>query len=252
MINFICRHRALCQTLLLLPCLTLLQACSDTCNGHLKYGQPSDADQLLCRQGYALGYDFHYRNPAWIASHVTAESIADKTKQHKVRHDKEISRELRLEYRDYRGSPFTPGRLHTSNGGGPEGYEETFLLSNSAPQYVATQRRLWPSVERHEEQLVARHGEAYIVTGPVYAGINRTLGRTGQGVPSHFYKVYYLPEPQRMYALLLPNTPSPGNRPIEEYVKSVKEIEAYTGFNFFHKLLNVDEERMKDTDALVE
>jgi len=33
------------------------------CNGHVAFGVPGTEDQLLCREGYAVGYDYDRKAP---------------------------------------------------------------------------------------------------------------------------------------------------------------------------------------------
>ena len=43
------------------------------CNGHVTYGIPGPEDQLLCREGYAVGYDYDRKVPSWVAYRLTPE-----------------------------------------------------------------------------------------------------------------------------------------------------------------------------------
>ncbi len=35
------------------------------CNGHVAYGIPGPEDQLLCREGYTVGYNYDRKIPTW-------------------------------------------------------------------------------------------------------------------------------------------------------------------------------------------
>lgn len=35
------------------------------CNGHVSYGIPGPEDQLLCREGYTVGYNYDRKIPTW-------------------------------------------------------------------------------------------------------------------------------------------------------------------------------------------
>ena len=37
------------------------------CNGHLLLGVPGKSDQILCRLGYAVGYDYSKKSVEWVA-----------------------------------------------------------------------------------------------------------------------------------------------------------------------------------------
>ena len=40
---------------------------TNKCNGHLLIGVPGKSDQILCRLGYAIGYDYSRKSAEWVA-----------------------------------------------------------------------------------------------------------------------------------------------------------------------------------------
>jgi len=52
-----------------------------SCNGHVAFGVPGMEDQLLCREGYAVGYDYDRKASIWVSYHLTKESVGKKIKR---------------------------------------------------------------------------------------------------------------------------------------------------------------------------
>ena len=61
--------RLLICGLLCLP--SLLSAAVPTCDGHFAFGIPGQSDQLLCRTGYAVGYNYSRKTADWVAYRLT-------------------------------------------------------------------------------------------------------------------------------------------------------------------------------------
>ncbi len=222
---------------------TLLGACSDSCQKHLKYGLPSEVDQVVCRESYAAGISHHYRNPVWVAAYLTPETIAARPdREYEIKRDDDLNERYRPEMRDYRGTAYVPGRVAYNNGSLDAGhYRQTYQWANTAPQLPAFGRGPWQAVADYERQLVSKHGEVFVISGPLFEGVNRNIGRREVAVPSHYYKVYYLPDTGDMGALLVPHRPGKV-KDLSNYVVAVDDLEGMSGLDFFHKVLNVDED----------
>lgn len=44
-----------------------------SCKEYEKYGRPGNGGELLCRKGYLLAYDPYFKNPIWVAEHLTGK-----------------------------------------------------------------------------------------------------------------------------------------------------------------------------------
>ncbi len=73
------------------------------CNGHLKLGMPGDSDQLLCRLGYAIGYDYEKKSAVWVAYRLTHQihSSGNVPRQNNFRADSELPANHRKTLRDF-------------------------------------------------------------------------------------------------------------------------------------------------------
>ena len=79
------------------------------------------------------------------------------------------------------------------------------------------------------------------MTGAIFKGVNRTIGRSQVGVPSHLFKVVWDPEEEEVFSLLIPNEGFDFDD-ISEFVVTVNKVESMSGIDFLHEL-PADEER---------
>jgi len=110
------------------------------CNGHVAFGIPGPDDQLLCREGYAVGYDYDKKIPAWVAYRLTPDSVNKKFKRsNKFKEDTEIPTQYRSTLSDYKGSGYDRGHMAASAtvDSSYNAMMESFLLSNMTPCYVS-------------------------------------------------------------------------------------------------------------------
>ena len=85
------------------------------CNGHVAYGIPGPEDQLLCREGYTVGYDYDRKVPTWVAYRLTPDSVNKKFKRsNKFKADNEIPVQYRSKLSDYKGSGYDRGHMAAS------------------------------------------------------------------------------------------------------------------------------------------
>ncbi len=126
---------------------------------------------------------------------------------------------------------------------------ESYYYSNMSPQVPELNRRRWADLESHLRNYVIENNvPLYVVTAPVLnyrlPKIERAINKVS--IPEKFTKVAYDPVNQRMIGFLIPNQNATFE--LEEYAKSVDEIEEIVGFNFFK---NVDQtlEAEFDKDA---
>ena len=79
------------------------------------YGIPGPEDQLLCREGYAVGYDYDRKVPSWVAYRLTPESVNKRfERSNKFKEDPEIPNQYRSTLSDYKGSGYDRGHMAAS------------------------------------------------------------------------------------------------------------------------------------------
>lgn len=146
---------------------------------------------------------------------------------------------------------------------GKNAQQQTFLMTNIAPQRPNLNRKLWQRLEAAEmDVLLPQAGTMWVVDGPIYGAQSQYLS-TCQGwvaslmsfkmpvcvsVPQSFYKILVVPGQQgqatRMLAFIFPQEVR-GDEPLDRYITTVDEVERQTGLNFFPKLPAVQQQRLE-------
>lgn len=111
--------------------------------------------------------------------------------------------------------------------------KESFLMSNISPQNPSFNRGAWKKLEVLVKSW-AKDYEIHIVTAGVLRSKLPKLGGSNVSIPNLFYKIIYAPSEKKMIAFLMPNIKIKTR--LENFVKSVDEIEKITGINFFYNL----------------
>lgn len=212
------------------------------CGEHLKYGVPHDSDVILCREGYAVGYNFSKKVPDWVSYDITNESANGKNKvgrSDKFFDDEEIPQEFRSGENDYLRTGYDRGHVAPSASidFSRKANDETFLYSNMTPQLPGFNRNMmghkgvWGAIEDKERRWVKKRGELYIVAGTYFEDGHQTTGN-GVGIPSRFFKILFDPGTQEAIAFWMPQDEDTRDL-VEQYIESIDQIEAQTGYDFF-------------------
>jgi endonuclease G len=146
--------------------------------------------------------------------------------------------------------------------------DETFFLSNMAPQKPALNRKIWKDLEGTVRDWAESRGEVYIITGGMFYDPKEETAATASGtvqfkvigpdavaVPTHFFKIVIAKDPKGVWqsiAFMLENkaypTPPEGQHyHFENYIKSIAWIEQRAGLNFMPELDPVEEKRLERT-----
>jgi endonuclease G len=188
--------------------------------------------RILCYSDFVVLHSGISHGPLWSAEHLTRANL-DAAKD-QVRTDK-FYEELALPagegatLADYRKSGFDRG--HMSPAGdrwNAQAMAESFTLANVVPQDRVNNQRLWARIETAVRKIAQKYGDAYVVTGPLFTGSPlRTIGATRVLVPTHLFKVVYVPSRNIAFGVLTENT---GTHRYE--MKTVHELEAMSGMQF--------------------
>lgn len=209
------------------------------CGLHDDAGEPSNADQTLCYDGFMIGYDHQNKVADWVMYTVTPDSVAENHgREASFREDSQLPDRYRSTLNDYRGSGYDRGHLagRATIDSTRQIMEDSFILSNIAPQLPGFNRRGWNELEQYFRQCVFDTSNGVImITGPVYSGEPRFIG-DGVRIADAFYKVAMeRSSPYRMMAYLVPHEPFNGEE-IHLFRTTVDDVEAQTGLDFFSKV----------------
>ncbi|EPF7978062.1 DNA/RNA non-specific endonuclease [Vibrio harveyi] len=237
------------KNIILVSLVTLLSfpTLAETCGQHLDKGMPStNSDQFLCRDGYAVGYNYDTKNADWVAYHITAESVNITNKRsNSFKEDTEMPGYARSTLADYKGSGYDRGHLAPSATMDftRESMKQSFLMSNMSPQLPGFNRVGWRVLEEHVRDLANEYNELYVVTGPIYQGNEGTIGN-GVVIPSAFYKVILDPSFDEAIAFIVPHRDVSSSE-LANFITTIDEVERQTGLDFFAQTPDSIEDNME-------
>ncbi|ELC3158058.1 DNA/RNA non-specific endonuclease [Vibrio harveyi] len=237
------------KNIILVSLVTLLSfpTLAETCGQHLDKGMPStNSDQFLCRDGYAVGYNYDTKNADWVAYHITAESVNITNKRsNSFKEDTEMPDYARSTLADYKGSGYDRGHLAPSATMDftRESMKQSFLMSNMSPQLPGFNRVGWRVLEEHVRDLANEYNELYVVTGPIYQGNEGTIGN-GVVIPSAFYKVILDPSFDEAIAFIVPHRDVSSSE-LANFITTIDEVEHQTGLDFFAQTPDSIEDNME-------
>lgn len=209
------------------------------CGEHLDLGVPGNPDQVLCRDAYAVGYNYQTKTPDWAAYHITAESVsASYPRNDRFREDTDVPEAYSASLADYAGSGYDRGHMapNATVDYSFTAMDESFLLSNIAPQLPNFNRGVWAKLEDYMRNCVNEVGELVVVTGAISKGSTTRIG-DGVVVPTAFYKAAIKPtSPAGAMAFLLPHEAGLPSDDLGRFLISVNDLEAETGIDLFENV----------------
>lgn len=218
-------------------------------------------DSLLIYRGYVVNFNTQWKIPNWTIYELTPEDI-DPTKGKAKRRTRfyqdkySISCESQAKHADYTKSGFDRGHLTPAGdqSWNQELKDETFLITNIAPQFPDLNRGIWEKLESGIRKLVRDSAATcYIVTGTILDAKEALKNKIG--IPSYFYKIIYsnIRGKDYLYCFLVPHLSSFKNPDINFYQTTLKEIEKQTHYHFFEKLSQkklLENKKMNATESL--
>ncbi|KAK6533207.1 nuclease [Arthrobotrys megalospora] len=226
-------------------------------SGWFAYGAPGPTNDLASRTSFISVYDRRMRNPAWVAEHITAESLSGSKGDRKnsaFLEDHSVPEMFRAKLKDYFRSGYDRGHMAPAADAkfNQQAMDETFYLTNMSPQVgEGFNRDYWAHLEDFCRRLTGKYPSIRVITGPLYLP---KLGGDGKyrvsyevigsppnvAVPTHFYKIILgesavTPNPGAPVAIgafVLPNAPIDNKTPLTEFAVPVEMIEKASGLDF--------------------
>lgn len=230
-----------------------------TRDDNLALGNPSNADAkdennyLMIKNRYVLSYNRSKGTANWVSWHLSTAWKGTTQRTDNFRPDETLpSAWYRVKTSDYTNSGFDRGHLCPSDDrdGSYEDNDETFLMTNIAPQAPANNRGLWADLEDYSRKIASAGNELYIIAG-VYGrgGTGSNGGKTNSlddgkvVVPESFWKVIIIlptgsnditriDATTRVIAVNVPNKESVEGTKWGEYRLSIDDLESLTGYDF--------------------
>ncbi|KAJ2516641.1 nuclease [Coemansia sp. RSA 1939] len=225
-------------------------------NEFLKFGNPGPVSDFLLRSRYAASYNRALRNPNWVAEHLTQGNLkgsGDRASS-EFKEDPALPGPFRAQLKDYYRSGYDRGHMCPAADAkkDTESMNETFLLSNIAPQVgKGFNRNYWASLESFVRDLTRSFDDVYCITGPLYLPEKQADGKwrvsyevigspPNVAVPTHFFKVVLAKrnnEPAvALGAFALPNKEIDNATPLSDFVLPLEAVEKAAGLQFFDKV----------------
>ncbi|MDY8136186.1 DNA/RNA non-specific endonuclease [Aquimarina sp. 2201CG5-10] len=231
-------------------------------DSNLTFGNPSDAgsssnNYFLSKPDFTLSYNNSKGTANWVSWHLSTAWTGNTPRCNCFKRDTELpSSFYRPTSGDYTGSGFDRGHLCPSadRNGSADSNENTFYMSNIAPQAPDNNRRTWANFENYLRSLILDGNEVHIVAGVIGSGGTGSNGFTSTidggniTVPDSFWKVaIILPNgtndinrvttSTRMIAVNVPNDQGISTD-WSQFRTSVNTIENLTGYDLFENLPN--------------
>lgn len=209
---------------------------------------------LLKREGHITSYDGRTRNAHWVYHKLNSDIVEKKIsrKEYSFKEDPLLPRHVRATKKDYQKSGFDRGHLcAASDSYSPSTMEDTFFLSNIAPQSPAFNRGYWKKVENHARSLTKKYRNVHVFTGPLYLSNKKrdgkryvtyeVIGDSQVAVPTHFFALLFVEATNGKMlskAYILPNQSIESHIPLKKFTASLEEIETASGVLFTEILQN--------------
>lgn len=218
------------------------------------------AEQMLNRMAYTVSYNSERLTPNWVGWVLTAAHTdgSFERKGHKFMEDQEVPAP-RATYADIREGECSYQRGHICPAGDNkwsfQAQKEAFLMTNICPQNGDLNQRDWKYLEEACRDWAKRYERIYIVAGPIFRSKRpKTVGSNGVSVPDAFFKVVLRlgenSSDTKAIGFIYENRK--GHHEMAHYGRSVDEVEAATGLDFFYQLDDKTEEAVEQESNLAD
>jgi len=209
--------------------------------------------ELVFRQGYVLEHSSIDKIPLWVCEGVAAAQLTGKEgRSNKFLTDTTLKGPHSTPA-DYNRTGYDRGHQAPAGNQTTDAKlkDETFYMSNMAPQLPTLNRQAWRMLEEKSRDWVKQFGHAFELTGPVFFDPKedsaasatgtvdfKTIGKDSVAVPTHFYKIIVVEDSGKLKAIafVLPNQKYSPPYHLEQYIQSIDWVEKHTGLNFMPKL----------------
>ncbi len=238
--------------------VTMLLVCA-SCEAQpevVKYELPAPLkdrpEQILQRKGYTTSYNRNTKNPNWVAWHLTREHTRGQNQRKQMMFTEDMDVTPRATNNDYYNSRFDRGHMCPAgdNKWDKEAMAQSFLFTNICPQNHGLNKYEWNDLEIKCREWAREYGAIDIVCGPIYEADNqRTIGKNKVWVPVAFFKVILCRKGAPKAIGFIYRNEGKHQTP-QEAVRTVDEIEALTGIDFFPALDDATEKRIEASAQL--
>lgn len=225
---------------------------SDVYGGFPVGSRAGDRIVRLENAGYVVGYSESRTNPLWVAYRLGPDQGHQCPRLTRFRTD---GRTLAaITHNDYTNAGYDRGHMAPSSNIGSRygctAQDETYFMSNIAPQTALLNQRAWGGFENLEEAYPTTFGQVWIITGPLFDPVWLDRLCSGVEIPVAFYKIMVRQTSGNpdVLALIFDQNTQPGVR-LAALVTTVDEIERRTGIDFLAEVPDALENSIEGTRA---
>ena len=185
-------------------------------------------------------YNNSTKTAEYVLEHVTKAAISGPAhRKDNFRPDDKLAPANNATLADYASAGNIYDRGHLAPAGdntiNDQIMSESFYLSNMVPQVANNNRGIWKQLETAVRDYVAKFGDVYVASGPIYDAGYKTIGAGKVGVPTRLYKIIIDVKTQKASAYIFPNAALPV-ADLPKYKATIADVEKATGINFNPKL----------------
>jgi endonuclease G len=237
-------HRRPCEKLIPTIVLILITSCTvvtpqmppgeDQPLREIAYSVTGSQASPITHQAFQIAYREQWELSQYVAYLLTSEMIQGPG----VREDNFIPDPLVVSGSavsdDYRYSGYDRGHLAPAADMklNQQVMDESFYMSNIAPQTPAFNRGIWLELETWVRSQVGEHSEVIVITGPVVASEYAVIGESEVAIPEGFYKVLYVQRGEGFEGIGFYLGHDQTDISLSDAVVPIDAIEAMTGLDF--------------------
>ncbi len=208
----------------------------------------SREEQIIMHKGYTVSYNECTRVANWVAYELTVEEVQGTVPRGKKFTQDPLARGRQADNDDYRNSGWDRGHMCPAGDmkWDKQAMDESFYFTNICPQHPNLNGGDWKDLEEKCRELALLYQRVYIVCGAIVGNaINGTIGYNKVTIPDAFYKVLLVKTNTEFEGIGFIFENNSGGKPLSKYARSIDEVEATTGMDFFHALPNDIEDNVE-------
>lgn len=222
-------------SVLLLTVISFPAFADNICAINLQFGIPTVKSTVkpICKTAFITAYDYSAKIPNWVAYTVTPDTAIGCVKRSSgFREEEGVPTRFRSKSSDYAKTGYDIGHMAdaASMSYNPITENESFVLSNTAPQEPSLNRGIWRILEIKIRAWAYSGKHVTVYTGTIYDNKSVKIGN-GVVVPDKFYKIVVDNTTNSVAAFLFDNEPTI-DKNLVNYQTTVADIEQQSGLVF--------------------